>query len=146
MARVSVLRDGVAARLRTIDGLRVYDTLPGTVEAPAAVVIPGAPSSVDGTFIRFDGSFGRGHDDITVTIVLIVGTASDRSAQELLDEYLSGDGEQSVKAAVEGDETLGGVAYNACVVSAHDYGLTTWADVPYLGARLRVDIVAPGLG
>lgn len=136
MASLSAIRDGIAARLATIDGLRVYDTVPGNVMVPAAVVAP-AP----GTFITYDETVD-GAADLTLTVTMLVSTAVDRVAQGNLDAYLASTGDRSVKAAIDGDIELGGTAHYASVTEARNYGLVPYNGVEYLGCELLVTVGA----
>lgn len=137
MASVSAIRDGLAARLATIDGLRVSDVVPGQVPVPAAIIKPGARGK---DAITFDRTFGRGSDELTFSVMVLVSTASDRTAQDALDAYLAGEGASSVKAAIEGDETLGGLVSFAHVVSVREYGLVDYNGVSYLGADFTIEV------
>lgn len=134
MATVSAIRDGIKARLATIDGLNTYDTAPDQVLAPAAVVIPGKPA------VSYDSTMARGSDDYRFTIQLLVSKQIDHDAQDKLDGYLDASGATSVKAAVDG--TLGGTVDFARVATADDYGLTEWNGITYLGARFTVEVTA----
>lgn len=134
MPTVSAIRDGIKARLDTITDLNTYDTAPGQVIVPAAVVIPGKPS------ISYDSTMARGSDDYLFTIQLLVSKAIDDAGQDKLDGYLNSSGATSVKAAVDG--TLGGTVDFARVATADDYGLTEWNGITYLGAKITVEVTA----
>jgi hypothetical protein len=136
MASVSAIRDGLRARLATISGLRAYARLQGDIEVPGAVVVPSG-----GTY---DSTMGRGSDDMVFEVRLAVSRADDRTAQELLDQYLAGAGAKSVKAAIEADKTLGGVVDFARVAGWDDYGDVTVAGVQYFGTTLTVEVTASG--
>jgi hypothetical protein len=136
MASLSGIRDALKARLATIDGLRVYDTVPGQAVVPAAVIAP-AP----GTFLTYDATMD-GADDVSFTVTLLVSTASDRAAQDALDAYLSDTGARSIKAAVDGDITLDDTVHFATVVEARNYGFLEYAGVNYLGCELLVNVGA----
>ncbi|HEX6969858.1 MAG TPA: hypothetical protein VF174_13760 [Micromonosporaceae bacterium] len=136
MASVSAIRDGLKTRLKTIAGLRVSDTVPGQVNPPAAVIAPDS--------ISFDSTMARGSDDFVFIVYLIVGTAVDRIGQDKLDGYLAGSGASSVKAAIEADESLGGVANFARVSGVRQYGLIEYAGVQYIGAEFVVEVNASG--
>jgi hypothetical protein len=53
-------------------------------------------------------------------IRVIVGRYLDRTAHALLDDYLSYSGAKSIRAALEADTTLGGVAASLVVSSSAD--------------------------
>ena len=136
MGSVTDIRNGLAARMETIDGITGYARPRGTINVPAAVIEPGP--------IAFDSTMGRGSDDLSFTIVLLLADSVADLAQEQLDPYLAGSGDQSVKAAVEADETLGGAADYACVTGVSDYGDVQWSGKLYLGARFNVEVNTDG--
>ena len=132
MASILAVRDGLKARLATIAGMHPYDIVPDDITTPAAVVMPGDP------LIVFDSTFGRATDELNFVILLLVQFANERTAQDALDAYLAGSGSSSVKAAVEGDQTLGGSAGYCTVTSAINYGGREYAGVNYLGVEFTV--------
>jgi len=128
------VRAGLKTRLATISGLRCYETIPDNFAAPAAIV--GMPSS-----IVFDYVAARAADRMTYPIRLLVAKATDRSAQERLEQYLDGSGALSVKAAIEGDTTLGGAANLTRVLSAQGLGVYDMGGVSYLGCDFTVEVI-----
>jgi hypothetical protein len=127
----SQVRDGLKTNLQTITGLRVYDLIPDTVTPPAAVV-----GQLDFTF---DIDNARGLDQAQVDVLVIVQRFSERSGQNLLDLYLSGSGASSIKAAIEGDRTLGGVV-NTLRVTGAEAGTYESQGVEFLSYRYRITI------
>ena len=127
----SQVRDGLKTRLLTISGLRAYDLIPDTVTPPAAVV-----GQLDFTF---DIDNARGLDQAQVDVLVIVQRFSERSGQDLLDLYLSGSGNSSIKAAIEGDRTLGG-AVNTLRVTGAEAGTYESQGVEFLSYRYRITI------
>jgi hypothetical protein len=127
----SQVRDGLKTRLETITGLRAYDLIPDTVTPPAAVV-----GQLDFTF---DIDNARGLDQAQVDVLVIVQRFSERSGQNLLDLYLSGSGSSSIKAAIEGDRTLGGVV-NTLRVTGAEAGTYESQGVEFLSYRYRITI------
>jgi hypothetical protein len=138
------VRAGLADRLRTISGLRVLGYVPGSISPPVAVVIPGNPgeSGRAADAIAYDSTMANGSHDYRFSIKVLVGTVVDESAQARLDEYVATEGIRSIKAAVEADMSLGGVASWARVSSVTHYGIVPWGGVDYLGADLRVEVTA----
>jgi hypothetical protein len=127
----SQVRDGLKTRLETITGLRAYDLIPDTVTPPAAVV-----GQLDFTF---DIDNARGLDQAQVDVLVIVQRFSERSGQNLLDLYLSGSGASSIKAAIEGDRTLGGVV-NTLRVTGAEAGTYESQGIEFLSYRYRITI------
>jgi hypothetical protein len=132
MATVSQIRDGLAANLATIAGLRTSATVPDNPNPPIAIVEP--------TSVNYDTTFGRGLDEYLFKITIIAGRADERSGQNKLDGYCNPSGSLSVKTAVESDKTLGGVVQNLRVSGLSTYGSITIAETPYLAAEFAVTV------
>lgn len=142
MASVTAIRNGLKTRLDTIAGLRNHAIVVGDIVPPAAVVIPGDPSRKNAMAINYDCTMGRGSDDFQFTVLLMVSNKVERVSQEALDAYLAGSGALSVKAAIEADGTLGGVAHFTNVQGVRDYGLVTYGGQTYVGAEFMVEVTA----
>lgn len=127
----SQVRDGLKTRLQTITGLRVYDLIPEPVTPPCAVV-----GQLD---LTFDIDNARGLDQANVDIYVIVQRFSERAGQDKLDAYLAGSGSSSIKTAIEGDRTLGGVVNTLRVTSAESGQYESQGN-PFLSYRYRLTI------
>lgn len=136
MASVSAIRDGLAAQLSNIAGLRVLSYAPDRVSVPAA--------AVEIESVEFDRTFGRGMDEFSLVVRLYASRADDRAGQDRLDTYLAGSGTASVKAAIEADASLGGIAQTLRVTRVENYGVYEVAGVSYFGAEFRVSVWARG--
>jgi hypothetical protein len=132
MATVSAIRDGIAENLSAISGLRVSPTMLDAPRPPVAMVYPDT--------IEFDLNANRGADTYTFIIYVLVGRADDRTAQLRLDGYVVGD--ESVKAAIESDRTLGGAADTCRVTSMRNYQQISIGETVYLGVEFEVEVVA----
>jgi hypothetical protein len=134
---VTTVRNGLATRLGTISGLRVYATPPDLVqELPAAVVTAGEP------FLTYD-QLVRGADvRYAFKVLLLVASADEAQAWSDLEPYLSAAGGASVKAAVDG--TLGGSADWARVVRSPSVGRVTVGGGVYWGATFSVEAYESG--
>jgi hypothetical protein len=130
MATISQIRDGIADNLRTITGLRTTETVPDNPQPPVAIIQPNS--------IEYDRAFQRGLDQYSFTVTVIVGRASERSAQRTLDLYCGGSGSSSVKTAIESDRTLSGVIQDLRVVAMRNYGTISLGDQTYLAAEFDV--------
>jgi len=130
------LRTGLATRLATITGLRSTATIPDNPAPPVAVVMPGR--------VNYDTAFGRGSDEYEFTIMLIVGRVADRASQTTLDAYCASSGATSVKAAIEGERTLGGKALDCRVTAMTSQGSLSIGDVTYHTAEFAVSVIAAG--
>lgn len=133
MAVFTSVRDGLADRLRTISGLEVYETMPGTVQAPAAVVTPAG-----GTIVRFNTSSGS--HDMFFTVVVLVQSSDFTSAQENLADYMDTTGSLSIKAAIEGDVDLGNTAHWVVVTTVGSMRELTVDATAYLAAEFAVTV------
>lgn len=100
-ATISQVSAGIATRLATIAGLRVFDYQPDNAYPPFAFV--------GLTTIEYHKAMAGGAQNYTYSITVVTGRVDERSGQEELDAYASYDGAKSVRAAVEADRTLGGV-------------------------------------
>ncbi len=136
MASLTALRAGLATRLATISGLRASATIPDNPSPPIAVVMPGR--------ITYDTAFGRGSDEYTFDVMLIVGRVADRASQNNLDAYCASSGSASIKAAIEADRYLGGSAFDTRVTEMRDQGPLAIGDVTYLTATFAVTVIAAG--
>lgn len=130
MALMSELRDGLKANLATITGLRTTDTIPDNPNPPVSIIVP--------QNITFDNAFHNGMNTYGFSVIVIVQRASERTAQNLLDTYVSGTGSASIKRAVESDKTLGGKAYDVRVTDMRNYGAITIGEIEYLSAEFAV--------
>jgi hypothetical protein len=130
MAAIADIRDGIANNLSTISGLRTTETVPDNPQPPVAII---QPSSID-----FDLTFQRGLDQYNFVVTVIVGRASERQAQRLLDLYCAGTGSSSVKLAIESNRTLAGVIQDLRVVAMRNYGTISVGEGSYLAAEFDV--------
>lgn len=134
MASISSIRTGLATRLATITGLRTAATIPDNPNPPIAIVIPDS--------INFDDTFHRGMDTLNFRILVIVGRADERTAQNSIDGFCATSGSSSIKAAIEGDKTLGGTAYDCRVTTMSNYGSVLIGEVTYLSCEFIVVVYA----
>jgi hypothetical protein len=113
MTTLDEVRDGLEARLRTINGLRVTSYVPDNLGGyPAAVIFP--PTNADYRDDQGDGSF-----TVEFVVMLLVPANIDRKQLDLY-ALLDRAGPSSVYAAVEADRTLGGLDVDARVTEASD--------------------------
>jgi len=136
MTALTDLRTGLANRLATISGLRSSSYIPDNPQPPVTIVMPGR--------ITYDTAFGRGSDEYEFTITLVVGRVADRASQTNLDAYCASSGSASVKAAIEGDRSLGGTALDCRVTEMTNQGSLAIGDVTYHTAEFSVTVIAAG--
>lgn len=129
------MRQAIAANLATISGLRVSYYILDNPNPPVAVVAP--PT------IKYDQTFGRGLDEYSFQVIVLVTRADERIGQELIDTYCAPVGAGSVKAAIESDRTLGGLVADLRVTDMTGVSPTTLADGQvYLSATWAVQVFA----
>ena len=134
MASITEMRAGLATQLGTITGLRTTTETPDTISPPIAIV------NVQN--VNFDRTFQHGLDEYNFLITVIVGRVGERSAQRLLDSYVSSTGASSVKLAVESDKTLGGKCDSLRVTDMRNYGSLVIGEITYLAAEFNVVVYA----
>lgn len=135
MASIKALRDGIKTRLATVTGIYTHDTIPEDVYVPAAIV--GFPTAV-----RYDFSMRTPVSRYTFPVRVLAGRTTEAQSQDTIDDLVSPDGPLSVRAAIDADPTLGGVAHSARVVEARDFGVYEVAGVSYIGGELELEVIA----
>jgi hypothetical protein len=126
--------DGLGVRLATISGLNVLDYLPDDIPVPAAVV--DWPSTVE-----YDSTMARGSNRIETEVHAFISLVDAESARDALVSYMSLSHANSVKAAIEDDPSLGGVAMTVRVMEAKAE-VWSFASVDYLAATFTVEVYA----
>ena len=134
MADLGDIRGGIATRLATISGLRTLDYVEGTIQPPVAVI--GFPERIE-----YDESFARGVDRYVVPIRLYVAGTVNRTTNNALESYLAKSGASSVKAAIEGDRTLGGVVADCVVATMIGAGMFDHGGLDYLAAEWELTVL-----
>lgn len=131
---ITNIRNGIESNLRTITGLRAYSEIPDNPNFPAAIVVLDS--------VEYDGAFQRGLTTYNFSVSLIVGRASERTAQEALNDYASNTGSRSIKTAIESDKSLSGSAYDVRVVSMQNISAVELNGTTYLGMDFSVTVYA----
>jgi hypothetical protein len=134
MASITDLRAGLATRLATISGLRTTSETPDTISPPIAII--------NVANVNYDRAFQRGLDEYNFVVTVIVGRVGERSAQRLLDSYVSPVAPSSVKLAIELDRTLGGKCDSLRVTDMRNYGSLVIGEITYLAAEFNVVVYA----
>ena len=134
---ITQIMQGIETRLATISGLRVAEYKPGQVNPPQAVVgVPPIP--------EYHKTMRMGKFTIDPTVTVFVSAAYDRVGQLKLAGYADPAGSTSIRAAIEGDKTLGGVADDCIVVSFRPLGLEEVGALGYYGGLFVLRAVASG--
>jgi hypothetical protein len=131
-ATPSQVLTGLKNRLATISGLRAFDYQPDNFQPPLGFPLINS--------INFHGAMQGGNVQYECTIMVIIGRFSDRLSQNLMDGYLAYSGATSIRAAIEADRTLGGVA-NTLIVSrsANVRGMTI-GEAEYISTEITVTV------
>jgi hypothetical protein len=128
---IAEIRAGLAANIATISGLRVAAEIPDNPSPPIAVIALNN--------ISYDLAMARGTTLYNFTVTLIVGRVAEREAQKRLDAY-AGDGERSIKSAVQSDRTLGGSAFDCVLSEMSTLGALNLGEQTYLAADFAVRV------
>ena len=131
---VSQIKTCLAANLATVSGLRAYAYQPDNVNTPFAWPLLDS--------IQYNGAMGGGLITHKFTVSVVVGRSAERTAQTLLDGYLSYAGATSIRQAIESDRTLGGVVQDLIVESANNISTLEANDATYLAIDFIVTVYA----
>lgn len=127
---LNAVMDAIGARLVGVTGLRVYDYAADAANPPAAIVsLP--------ELVEYDIVAARGADRVVIPVTVLVGRVSERAARDQLARYVSGEGAESIKTAIEG---AGGVGQTVRVATAR-VDIVTIGAVDYLGASFDVEVI-----
>ena len=134
-ATVTELKNGIKTRLETITNLRAYAQQPDQVNpSVGGIAWPTLES------ITYHGAMRAGLVTHVFTVSVIVGRAAERTAQNLMDTYLSYD--NGIRAAIEADTTLGGYARTLIVEEASNITPVDANDTTSLTVDFRVVVYA----
>jgi len=122
--------DGIKTRLETISGLRVYEFPPDAInEYPAAVI---NRSSEAGYLVTYTAIV-----EVEQKVTVYVKSADAEERMESLESFLAPTGSSSVKAAIDGDNTLGSVVDWCVLEDAETLDPTDLPGVSAAEFRLR---------
>jgi hypothetical protein len=133
-ATVSQAAAGIATRLATISGLRSFAYQPEQLNPPVAFPVLNS--------IEYHGAMGGGNVRMNFDVIVIVGRYVDRVAHSLLDAYLSYSGATSLRAAMEADRTLGGVASTLIMDTSTEISTVSVADGDFLQVSCSLTVHA----
>ena len=131
-ATVSQVATGLATRLATISGLRTSAYQPEQLNPPFAFPTLNR--------IEYHRAFAGGDVVMDWTVNVIVGRYVDRNSFTILDDFLSYSGAKSVRAAIEGDKTLGGVCQTLVLPSGANIMSLSSADAEFLQIQFQVTV------
>jgi hypothetical protein len=128
---IAAIRAGLGTNLATLSGLRIATSLPEQVNPPQAVI------SLQS--VAYDGALRGGLTTYTFMVTVLTGRMSERTAQSILDGYIS-PGAGAIKNAIESDKSLGGSAFDVRVEAMSNVGSLTIGEVNYLAADFTVTV------
>jgi len=131
-ATISQVATGLQTRLATISGLRTFSYQPEQENPPFAYP--------EINRVDYHRAFSGGDVVMDWTIYVVVGRWLDRTAHASLDDYLSYSGAKSVRAAIEADQTLGGVCSTLIVRSGADITSLDANGAQFLVIQLQVEV------
>lgn len=136
---LATIRQGLKARLDTIDGLRAYATAPGSVTPQpgnaVAVIVPSP-----GTWLVRDSVETY---RLTFVVKLLVGAQITPEGQDVLDAYFDDASPQWIVGAIHSNTVpLGGGGEWTAVGEGRGYDNVTYAGVTYFGAEIVVEVGA----
>lgn len=132
--------DVAAVRLALVDVLSlsasvlVYELVPQHPTVPCVIVYP--PDNINYMATRTL--------DIAIYSILVLVGPRDPTSQEVLEGFMSGTGDLSIRAALYADRTLGGVVSNTKLLdmTSGAYSLSVGGDDTVIGAEFRAEITA----
>lgn len=129
--------DGLATRLKTIRGLRVFalKDLPDSInQFPTALILPGETAYVT-TLSSHDA-------DYNFRVLLLFSKQDTPSAVSRMLPYMAPAGEQSVVAAIHEDRTLDSNAEDCKVTANLGISSLAWGGAVYLSTEFAVQVWA----
>lgn len=139
MASLGAIRTAIKTTLvAAIAGLHAYDKISGSVNVPAVVV---EPEDAD-----FNVAMGRGTDTWGFTLSVVVSDNDEIVGQTKLDDFVTGAGSKSIRAAIFNARSLGLTSTDAHVAAMTSYGVRfeQAADLQHIGATLRLVVHTRG--
>lgn len=131
---IQAIRDALATNLATISGLRTSANVPDNPNPPIAVVFLET--------VEYDDAFRDGLTTLMFKVMVIVSRADDRTAQRKLNQYISPNGERSIKSAVESDRSLGGLVQTLRLTNMTSLGSTIVSEQEYMAVEFSVAVYA----
>jgi len=130
----SKIHDALSMALAAVPGLRVADHLPEQINPPMAVVQIQS--------VTYHRAMQGGLSEWQFLIALVAGRMGERSAQRQIDGWISYDGSQSIRAALEVDPTLNGICQTLIVADMVSVRPITLGDSSYLSCEFNVTVHA----
>lgn len=131
---IETIGSGIATRLETISGLKVYapSELPDSLsQFPVALILP----RITEYYKDFDASA-----DYIFRIIVCLTSADRPSAMNKLLDYIEPTGTYSIVAAIAGDTTLNSTADDSVITENTGFGAISWGGYLYLGTEFELKV------
>lgn len=128
------IHQALSLALAAVPGLRVADHLPEQINPPMAVIQIQS--------VTYHRAMQGGLSEWQYLVAVISGRMGDRSAQMQLDGWMAYSGSQSIRAALEVDQTLNGVCQSLMVADMVSVRPITQGDAAYLSCEFNVTVHA----
>lgn len=145
MASLTEIRAALKATVKSaIPDLNVYSEVSDVQQVPAVVVMP-APSSASGMACDFNGAMGRGLDQWTLDLYVLVARTDGVLAQKSLDQYVTGKGPKSIRQIIYSSPDIGlSDGTDVHVEGIREYGGSfVTAGIQHVGAVVRLTARTP---
>lgn len=128
---IQAVREGLAANLQAnLENIQISAYVLGNPTTPSLHIMPAQS--------ELTVAMQRGHEERDFLIQVMTGLATDKGAQQKLDEFMS---EDKITAAVLTDPTLGGVVDDCSVLGDSGYQIFSRdGQPPVLGCEWRVRV------
>lgn len=133
-ASVGATATAIATRLGTIPGLRTFAHDPMQYNPPVAFPVLES--------VTYHEAFAGGDVVMEWTLMLVATRWNDRISYGTLDEWISYSGTQSVRAAIEGDRTLGGVVQTCVIGSSANISNMSQGEAEFLSVEFTLTVHA----
>lgn len=135
MTSLADIRQGLAANLQALPGVEVYEREGGMINVPCAVIVT---PTID--YHQTFSAAGLVRYDFRL-MVLVQSSDSDQGGIDL-DTYADPASRTSVRAAVESDRTLGGIADDLICTAFRPLSSEEVAGIGYWGGEFTVTVYA----
>lgn len=129
---IAAVRNAMKTAIETVSGLRAFDYIQDSIEAPCAHVVP----------LDFDPRMvlGESKAEYQFQIRIYAARAAAQQNQILLDGYREVSGPTSVTAAVQGNSTLNAVVDYSQVSRIGEVSVVEISGVPYLYLEIDLEV------
>lgn len=136
MPTLKEIRKAVKATLdNAIGDVAVYERVPSAVVLPAVLIVP-----AQADYLLVHGNAGTGWQ---FDLIVLVPTADETVAQDILDDFVDAHGPRSIVAAIHASPSLGRDDCSATVRQLAKYAISYTVGIDqHLGATLRLFVVA----